>query len=36
VLVRFNHVAHFIMPERVLVLIDYIRPDILDGPAGKM
>jgi hypothetical protein len=25
VLVRFDHVASFIMPERVLVLIDYIR-----------
>jgi hypothetical protein len=36
VLVLVDHVARFIMPERVLVLIDYIRPDILGGPAGKM
>jgi hypothetical protein len=35
VLVRFDHVASFIMPERVLVLIDYIRPDILGGPQAR-
>jgi Bacteriophage Sf6, terminase small subunit-like len=35
VLVRLDHVAGVIMPERVLVLIDYIRPDILGGPQAR-
>jgi hypothetical protein len=35
VLMHFNHVARFIMPERVLVLIDYIRPDILGVPQAR-
>ncbi len=36
VLVRLDHVASFIVPGRVFVLIDYIHPDILGSPQAEM